>query len=108
MLSACQTREMETGLSAREQATAREVLRALAILNEQRVGIPARLHFRLCVDQLGAMLSDRIGRASGPLDWADGAAVAELLGPSLAYHRALAGIGGGVHAGLLLSRTLLP
>ena len=98
--------EMETGLSAREQATAREVLRELAILSEQRVGIPAKLHFRLCVDQLGAMLSDRIGRASGPLDWADGAAVAELLGPSLSYHRRLAGIGGGVHAGLLLSRAL--
>jgi hypothetical protein len=65
-----------------------------------------RLHFRLCVDQLGALLSDRIGRASASLDWADGAAVAELLGPSLAYHRTLAGIGGGVHAGLLLSRTL--
>ena len=98
--------EMETGLSAKEQATAREVLRKLAILSEQRVGIPARQHFRLCVDQLGALLSDRIGRASVRLDWADGAAVAELLGPSLAYHRTLAGIGGGVHAGLLLSRAL--
>ncbi|MGQ0522115.1 MAG: hypothetical protein ACT4P8_00455, partial [Betaproteobacteria bacterium] len=50
--------------------------------------------------------SDRIDRASGRLDWADGAAVVELLGPSLAYHRTLAGIGGGVHAGLLLSRAL--
>jgi hypothetical protein len=98
--------QMETGLSAREQFAAREVLRELAILSERRVGIPARLYFRLCVDQLGALLSDRIGRASGPLDWADGAAVAELLGPSLAYHRTLAGIGGGVHAGLLLSRAL--
>jgi hypothetical protein len=61
--------EMETGLSAKEQATAREVLRKLAILNEQRVGIPARLHFRLRVDQLGALLSDRIGKASASLDW---------------------------------------
>jgi hypothetical protein len=87
--------QMETGLSAREQSAAREVLRELAILNEQRVGIPARLHFRLCVDQLGTLLSDGIGRPSGRLDWADGAAVAELLGPSLAYHRRLAGIGGG-------------
>ncbi|MCL4745648.1 MAG: hypothetical protein KJZ83_09545 [Burkholderiaceae bacterium] len=98
--------EMETGLSAKEQITAREVLRELAILNEQRIGIPAKLHFRLCVDQLGGMLANRIGKASAPLDWADGAAVAELLGPSLAYHRTLAGIGGGVHAGLLLSRAL--
>ena len=98
--------EMETGLSAKEQVTARKVLRELAILNEQRIGIPAKLHFRLCVDQLGVLLSDRISKASLRLDWADGAAVAELLGPSLAYHRTLAGIGGGVHAGLLLSRAL--
>lgn len=98
--------KMETGLSAKEQVTAREVLRELAILNEQRIGIPAKLHFRLCVDQLGALLFDRIGKASARLDWADGAAVAELLGPSLAFHRTLAAIGGGVHAGLLLSRAL--
>ena len=97
---------METGLSAREQDTAREVLRDLAIIEEQRIGFPARLHFRLCLDQLDALLSDRLGRPAGLLDWADGAAVAELLGPSLAYHRRLAGIGGGVHAGLLLSRAL--
>jgi hypothetical protein len=97
---------METGLSAREQDTARLVLRDLAIIEEQRIGFPARLHFRLCLDQLDALLSDRIGRPAGGLDWADGAAVAELLGPSLAYHRRLAGIGGGVHAGLLLSRAL--
>jgi len=32
--------------------------------------------------------------------------VAEMLGPSVAYHRALAGIAGGVHAGLMLSRAL--
>jgi hypothetical protein len=52
------------------------------------------------------LLTDRIGKASGGLDWDDGVAVAQLLGPSLAYHRTLAGIGGGVHAGLLLSRAL--
>ncbi|TAK82110.1 MAG: hypothetical protein EPO20_22650, partial [Betaproteobacteria bacterium] len=98
--------EMETGLSAKEQVTARQVLRELAILNEQRVGLPAKLHFRLCVDQLGALLSERIGKGASRLDWADGTVVAELLGPSLAYHRTLARIGGGVHAGLLLSRAL--
>ncbi len=98
--------EMETALSAKEQISAREVLRTLAVLSDQRIGIPAKLHYRLCVDQLGILLSERIGRASARLDWGDGAAVAELLGPSLAYHRRLAGIGGGVHAGLLLSRAL--
>ena len=98
--------EMETGLSAKEQFTAREALRELAIVTEQRIGMPAMLHFRLCADQLAALLAARIGRASAGLDWADGAAVAELLGPALAYHRTLAGIGGGVHGGLLLSRAL--
>ena len=98
--------EMETGLTVKEQATARQVLRKLAILNEQRIGIPAKLHFQLAADQLAALISERIGRASSRLDWSDGAAVAELLGPALAYHRALAGIAGGVNAGLLLSRAL--
>lgn len=98
--------EMETGLSAKEQTTARAVLCDLALLDEQRLGMPAKLHFRLSVDQLGALLSDRVGKVSGCLDWNDGVAVAQLLGPSLAYHRTLAGIGGGVHAGLLLSRAL--
>lgn len=98
--------EMETGLSAKEQTTARAVLCDLALLDERRLGMPAKLHFRLCVDQLGALLTDRIGKASGSLDWDDGVVVAQLLGPSLAYHRTLAEIGGGVHAGLLLSRAL--
>lgn len=98
--------EMETGLTVKEQATAREVLRKLAILNEQRIGIPARLHFRLAAGPLAALISERIGRASTRFDWSDGAAVAELLGPALAYHRILAGIAGGVNAGLLLSRAV--
>lgn len=98
--------EMETGLSPKEQSTARAVLRDLSILHEQRLGVPAKLHFRLAVDQLGAMLSDRIGSAVSRLDWSDAAVVAELLGPSLAFHRTLAGIGGGIHAGLMLSRAL--
>ena len=98
--------EMETGLTLREQSAAREVLRELAILNEQRIGFPASLHFRLCLDRIEALLGARLGRPAFGLDWADGAAVAELLGPSLTYYRRLAGIGGGVHAGLLLSRAL--
>ena len=97
---------METALSAKEQVTAREVLRELAILNERRIGIPAKLHFRLSVERLGALLAARIGTTSARLDWADAAVVAELLGPSLAYHRTLAAIGRGVHAGLLLSRAV--
>jgi hypothetical protein len=97
---------LETGLSPKEQATAREALRVLAILDERRMGIPARLHFRLIVEQLGSRLSERIALDCQPADWNDRVVLAELLGPSVAYHRALAGIGGGVHAGLMLSRAL--
>jgi hypothetical protein len=98
--------EMETGLSAKEQVTARQVLRQLAILKEQRIGVPAKLHFRLAVERLGALLSDRLGSVSARVDWADAATVAALLGPALSYHRTLAAVAGGVNAGLLLSRAL--
>jgi len=98
--------EMETGLSAKEQASAREVLRGLALLDDQRMGIPARLHFRLNVDELGMRLADRIASHPHAADWSDRVVLAELLGPSVAFHRTLAGVAGGVHAGLMLSRAL--
>lgn len=98
--------KMETGLSTKEQVGAREILRRLAILDEQRVGVPAKLHFRLALDHLGTLLSDRIGMRTFCVDWDDGALVAELLGPALSYHRTLAVVSGGVNAGLMLSRAL--
>ncbi len=98
--------EMETGLSTKEQVGARQILRRLAILEEQRVGVPAKLHFRLALEELGTLLSDRIGMRTFCVDWDDGALVAELLGPALSYHRTLAVVSGGVNAGLMLSRAL--
>ena len=98
--------EMETGLSAKEQASAREVLRTLALLEDQRIGTPARLHFRLNVDELGVRLADRIASHPHAAHWSDRVVLAELLGPSVAFHRTLAGVAGGVHAGLMLSRAL--
>lgn len=97
---------METGLSVKEQSTARAVLHGLALLDERRMGLPAKLHYRLRIEPLGCLLAERIGKPIGAIDWDDGVALAQLLGPSLAYHRILAGVGGGVHAGLLLSRAL--
>ena len=98
--------EMETGLTAKEQRTARRVLRGLGVLDEQRGGIPAKLYFRVSADVLVSLLTAHIGRRSRAFSWADGAAVAELLGPPLAFHRALAQVAGGINAGLLLSRGL--
>jgi hypothetical protein len=97
---------METGLSEREQATVRGTLRRKEILVERRVGLPARLHFRLDTERLSALLACHIGMSRVRIDWADGAIVGQLLGPALAYHRALMRVGKGVHAGLLLSRAL--
>ena len=97
---------LETGLSPKEQANAREVLKALELIAERRMGIPARLHSRLSLEELGARLSDRIAGQYSRADWSDMVVVAELLGPSVAYHRALVGIAGGVHGGLMLSRAL--
>ena len=40
--------EEETGLSTREQATARKVLRLSGLVEEKLKGLPAILHFRIC------------------------------------------------------------
>ena len=98
--------EMETGLSEREQLTVRKTLRSLAVLSEQRSGLPAKLHFRLDIDALASLLDCRAGRARGVTDELYPIALAQWLGPSTAYHRSLARVGQGVHAGLLLSRAL--
>lgn len=42
----------ETGLSRWEQATARRSLRNAGFLEEQRVGMPARLWFRVCPERV--------------------------------------------------------
>jgi len=96
----------ETGLSAKEQSSARGALKVLDLVDERRLGIPARLHFRLNTEQLGSLLAGRIAGDPRTADWNDMVLLAEMLGPSVAYHRALAGIAGGVHAGLMLSRAL--
>ena len=44
--------EEETGLSRWEQQTARRVLRDGGFLEERRVGMPAKLYFRVCPDQV--------------------------------------------------------
>jgi hypothetical protein len=48
--------EEETGLSRREQDTARGILRGLGFWEEEKRGIPARLWFRLNLEQLEQLL----------------------------------------------------
>jgi hypothetical protein len=96
----------ETGLSSKEQSSARDALKVLALVEERRTGIPARLHFRLNARQLGRQLAEQaaVDQISG--DWDDVTMVIAQLGPAVAYYRSLAGISGGVHAALMLSRSL--
>lgn len=98
--------QRETGLSAKEQTTARDLLRHLSLVEESRMGIPARLHFRLSLETLRVQLSEQLVLCQGERDAIDRAILTQLLGPSLAYHRSLAEIAGGIHAGLMLSRAL--
>lgn len=54
----------ETALSRREQETARKILREAGITEEQRLGVPARVHFRVDMDALISLLgagSDQVG-----------------------------------------------
>jgi len=44
----------ETGLTPREQKRARETLKRRGLLEEKLAGIPATLHFRLCLDVLNS------------------------------------------------------
>jgi len=101
--------ELEIGLSAREQTGARELLRARELLEEQRLGLPARLHYRLNLEVLGRGLAERLDwqMLSAPgTDWHDRMLIAQLLGPAVAFYRALAAVAGGIHGGLMLSRAL--
>jgi hypothetical protein len=56
----------ETGLSRREQESARRKLRQLGVLEEQRTGAPARLLYRVNRQQLNALLNAMM-RGSAPL-----------------------------------------
>ena len=47
----------ETGLSRWEQETARRALRSAGLMEERRVGLPARLWFRVCATAVWSALN---------------------------------------------------
>ena len=51
----------ETGLSRWEQETARRALRQSGLLEERRVGMPAKLWFRVCPDAVWCALQANAG-----------------------------------------------
>ncbi len=52
---------LETGLSRWEQETARRALRRSGLLEERRVGIPAKLWFRVCPEAVWRALRANAG-----------------------------------------------
>ena len=58
----------ETGLSRCEQETARRVLREAGFMEERRLGMPAKLWYRVCPERLWRALQDHAaaGAARGP------------------------------------------
>jgi hypothetical protein len=95
----------ETGLTRREQDSARRRLRALGLLTEQRRGMPAKRWFRVDLEVLGRQL----GRASsGSCDrWVcNETDLNRTLGQPVVYWRRLHDVTGSVTAALYLSRVL--
>jgi hypothetical protein len=95
----------ETGLTRREQDSARRRLRALGLLAEQRRGMPAKRWFRLDLEALGRQLGQVY---SGPCDrwlW-DDTNLNRTLGQPVVYWRRLHDLTGSVSAALYLSRAL--
>lgn len=59
----------ETGLTRYEQASARKELRGRGILEERKIGLPARNHYRLNLDALDALFCKTMDK--GPKDSRD-------------------------------------
>jgi hypothetical protein len=105
-----------TGLTAREQESARETLVASGLWEERRTHNPSRLYFRVHLATVAQALGlqqhsaavDRTNKDSDAPDawqW-DAATATNVLGDSLMFFKPLADLAGDVMAGLLLSLLL--
>ena len=95
-----------TGLSRREQESARRVLVGRNLVLQQRAGMPARLHFKVNLDELGRGLTVHLGEPESAWQW-DDARLRRLLGRPVAFFRPLATVSGSVAAGLYLSHLCM-
>jgi hypothetical protein len=106
-----------TGLSAREQESARAALRDAGLWAEQIAGAPARLYFRVDLAVLTAHLRETVLTQGLPVLQGDDVplspdrpevwtVLAALTGRPIHFYRPLADIAGGAAAGLVLSELL--
>lgn len=102
----------ETGLSRKEQLTAKKQLKDLNLLEFKVAGIPAAPFYRINLNGLSNLLFQTfdINTESSRLTLNDirnrQGNFEEFLSYRLPYHTILANIGGGVNAGLMLSMML--
>ena len=96
----------ETGLSRREQESARKALVMRGLLREARRGMPARMHYRLDLDCLGALLARTAPTRLATWNW-DDPQLRRLLGRPVALYRRLTWVAGSLSGGLLLSQMLI-
>ncbi len=99
--------EEATGLTAREQASARAQLLSLGLLQEARLGMPCRLHYRLSLDSLAAQLHQYAAGLTSDTAWTwNDQAMRLLLGAAHSCYAPLAALAGGAVGGIYLSRLV--
>lgn len=102
-----------TGLTAREQESARGSLVEAGLWEERRTHNPSRLYFRVHLEAVARALGLRhkppaiVDAGDQPDDWQwDNAASVTVLGEAQMFFKPLADLTGSVMAGLLLSQLL--
>lgn len=99
--------QQATGLTTREQTTVRELLVREQLLTEHLAGKPARLHFKVNLQQLTAWANLPQEHAKSehgsPLGWE---ALAPWFGQCVSFYRPLSDLTGSVAGGLYLSYLL--
>ncbi|GKS91589.1 hypothetical protein AVTE2539_19510 [Acidovorax sp. SUPP2539] len=99
--------QQATGLTTREQTTVRELLVREQLLTEHLAGKPARLHFKVNLQQLATWANLPQEHAApqhgSPLGWE---ALAPWFGQCVSFYRPLSDLTGSVAGGLYLSYLL--
>lgn len=91
-----------TGLTVRELETARRTLVTAGVLSEERRGMPAKLWFRVNLDELAKGLCEMANTAYRPWSWED-RILKTLLGKPVMFYAPLAWIANSALAGLYAS-----
>jgi len=102
--------EHETGLSRAEQERARSILQGLGLVEEARVGSPARNCYRIIPEALGRALAHVMRREARQLSLFDlrtpAGETQVLLGRHLAYYCAFASLTESITNAVMLSKCL--